>query len=83
MFFGEGTHLFHFGATCFDPSGGTENAMVLLAEGVARFDIVVEKAAVIDDAGDDVDVVLLGGGQAKVARPRLQRVQDDHGPIDE
>ena len=44
VFVGEGTHLFHFAAASFDPAGRAKDAMVLLAEGMAGFYVVMEKA---------------------------------------
>jgi hypothetical protein len=48
--------------------------MVLLAELMPRFDVVVEQASVIDDAGDEVDLMRDRSGQHEVSGPRLQRV---------
>src|SRR5687767_7948000 len=57
--------------------------MVLLAELVPRLDVIMEESAVINDAGDDLDVMLLRGGQRKATRPRLQGIKDDHRPIEQ
>ena len=57
--------------------------MIARCELVARFHIVVEKAAVIHDPRYDFRSGFLRGRKAKAARPRLQWVEDDHGPIDQ
>ena len=51
-------------------------------ERVAGKHVVVEKAAVVDDARDQLDPVLARRRQAQLARPRLERVEDDHRPVD-
>ena len=65
-----------------DPAGRPEGAVVVLGERVARQDVVVEEPAVVDDARDQPDVRLERGRQAQLARPRLERVEDDHRPVD-
>jgi hypothetical protein len=42
----------------------------------------VEQAAVVDHARDQLHVVALGGGEHQLARPRLERVEDHHRPVD-
>ena len=44
--------------------------------------VVVEQPAVVDDAGDQLHAVALGGRQHQLARPRLERVEDHHRPVD-
>ena len=80
---GEGAHAVELSVASFDPTGGAEGAVILLAELVARFHVVVEEAAVIDDARDDVDVELRRGGQAQAAGPGFERVENNHRPVDE
>ena len=72
MFFGDGAHVVEFFVSGFDPTGGPKSAMVLRAELVARFDIVVKKAAVIDDPRDEVDFMLGCGGLKKKPCTSLQ-----------
>ena len=43
----------------------------------------MENAAVIDHACDELDLVTEGRRENQSAGPRLQRAQDDHGPVDE
>jgi hypothetical protein len=57
--------------------------MVVLGKGVAGPDVVPEEPAVVDHARDDVDAVALRRGQHELPRPRLERVEDDHRPVDE
>ena len=45
--------------------------------------VVVEKTAVIDDPRYDFGSGFFRGRKAKAARPRLQRIEDDHGPVDQ
>ena len=66
-----------------DPAVGAERAVVARREGVAGLDVVPEQAAVVDDARHDVDVVLARGAQAQLGRPGLERVEDDHRPVDQ
>jgi hypothetical protein len=39
--------------------------------------------AVVDDARDDRDVVARGGVERELAGPRLERVEDEHRPVDQ
>jgi hypothetical protein len=68
---GDGLHPFDFCAAFLDPTGGTEGAMVLFSEAVARADITVEQSSVVDHAGDYLDAVFLGGIEAQGAWPGL------------
>ena len=43
----------------------------------------MEQTAVIDHAGEDFNIVLLGGGEHMLAGPGLEGIEDDHGPIHE
>src|SRR6185436_6316694 len=71
----------HSGIAGLHPTGGTECPMILLAEFVTWLDVVVEEPAVVDHARDELYCVLRGGRQTKTTRPRLQRVQNHHRPI--
>ena len=62
---------------------GPEAAVVAARELVARQHVVPEQAAVVDDARDDPHAVALGGGQRQLARPGLQRPEDQHRPVDQ
>ena len=62
------------------PSG--RNARGRARENVAVADVVVEQAAVVDDARDQAHVVLRGGLEHELSGPRLERVEDDHRPVD-
>ena len=67
----------------FDPAGRTESTMVASWQACAGPQIVVKDSAVVDNAGDDFDVVLDGCVETKPAGPVLERVEDDHCPIDD
>ena len=56
--------------------------MVLCAEGMAGKDVVMKQSAVIDHARDQIDVMLACRRKAKLTGPGLQRIEDDHCPID-
>ena len=56
--------------------------MVVLGEGVAGGDVAPEDAAVVDDPGDQLDVVANGGVEGHLAGPGLEGVEDDHRPVD-
>ena len=43
----------------------------------------MEQAAVVDDARDQAHVVRGGGVEHELAGPRLERVEDDHRPVDQ
>ena len=47
-----------------------------------RPQVAPEEAAVVDDPGDHVDPVLGGRLEGELARPRLERVEDHHRPVD-
>ena len=44
--------------------------------------VAPEEAAVVDDPGDHPDAVLGRRVEAELARPGLERVEDDHRPVD-
>ena len=46
-------------------------------------DVVPEQAAVVDHARDELHAVLARRGQDELARPRLERVEDHHRPLDQ
>jgi hypothetical protein len=56
--------------------------VVALGELVARPHVVVEQPAVVDDAGDQPHVVAARRVEHQLARPRLERVEDHHRPVD-
>ena len=57
--------------------------MILRAEFVSGANVIMEESTVIDDAGDNLNIIFAGCGKTKSAGPRLQRVQNDHGPINQ
>ena len=57
--------------------------MVARAELVPGADVVVEQAAVVDDARDHPHAGRGGGAERELARPRLERVEDQHRPVDQ
>ena len=57
--------------------------MVARPESVPGGDIVVEDAAVVDDPGDHAHARGRCRAQGELARPRLERVEDQHRPIDQ
>src|SRR5437899_7599770 len=57
--------------------------MILRTKFVSGADIIVKESAIIDDTSDDLNIIFAGSGKTKSARPRLERIQNDHGPIDQ
>src|SRR5438874_13385055 len=83
MGFGDHAHSIDFFGTRFDPSSGTKCPVITRRKLVARFDVVVKKTAVIDHPRDDFRSGLLRGRKAETTGPRLERIENDHGPIDQ
>src|SRR6266542_6882316 len=79
----DGTHPVHPGQARLDPARGPEQAMVTLAESVAGSHIVVEQPAVIDHAGDNLDLMFDSRRQAEAPRPRFEWMEDDHRPVEQ
>ena len=69
-------------AALADPPRGAERAVVLIRQVALVRDVAVEDAAVVDHPRDGADVVPLQGREHQPGRPRLERVEDDHGPVD-
>ena len=57
--------------------------MVVRRERVPGQHVVVEQAAVVDDARDQRDVVVARGLEHELARPGLERVEDHHRPVEQ
>ena len=57
--------------------------MVALREQALVRHVVVEQPAVVDDAREHLHAVALAGGQREPAGPGLQRVEDQHRPVDQ
>ena len=67
-----------------DPAFRPVSAVVAGLEAVlGAADVVVEDAAVIDDAGHHLDAVFLTGRQGQSDGPGLQRIENEHRPVDE
>src|SRR3954447_26881739 len=56
--------------------------MVALRQLGLRRHVVPEDAAVVDHPGDHLDLVASCRLEAELPRPRLERVEDDHRPVD-
>ncbi len=80
---GDRAHPLQPGAAGLDPAGGAEAAMVVWGQLLSGQDVVVEQPAVVDDARDHLDAGARGGIEAQLARPRLERVEDHHRPVDQ
>ncbi len=65
-----------------DPARRAKAAVVGARELVAGGEVAVEEPAVVHDAGDHLHALALGRGEHQLARPRLERVEDDHRPVD-
>src|SRR6266850_2034343 len=76
-------HFVHPHIAGFHPSGRPKSAVILRPEFVARAHIVMKQPAIVDDAGNYLDVVFARSRKAETAWPRFQRIEDDHGPIDD
>jgi hypothetical protein len=82
MALGDGSEQLEFGDGGLYPTCRSKRPMVGLAEAVSGTDVVVENAAVIYHACDELDFVTDGRGEDQIARPWLQGAQNDHGPVD-
>ena len=58
-------------------------AVIGLAERALVGHVVVEEPAVVDDAREHAHAVALAGRQRQPPRPRLERVEDQHRPVDQ
>lgn len=63
MEFRDGAEVIEFIAGRFDPSGRSERSMIGGAEDMARADVSVEEAPVVDDASNQLDIVMMGRGK--------------------
>ena len=66
-----------------DPARGAVAAVVGLAQRALVRHVVVEEPAVVDDAREHAHAVALAGRQREPARPGLERVEDQHRPVDQ
>src|SRR5207247_3155603 len=80
---GNGPHFIELRSAGFDPTRGPKRAMILRAELVTGPHVVMEQTAIINHARDDFDALLLRSRKNKAARPRFERVENDHRPIDQ
>ena len=48
-----------------------------------RLHVVVEQAAVIHDARDEVHLMFHRGGQHETAGPGFERIQNNHRPVEQ
>jgi hypothetical protein len=75
---------FGFFHAVLDPAFRSVGPVVAGFELVAgQAEIAVKHAAVIDHAGHHLDAVFLAGGQRESHRPGLERIENEHRPIDE
>ena len=66
-----------------DPARRPEQTMIRTHEHRLVEQRIVEEPAVVDDPGKHPHVVLGAGGQGEPGGPGLERVQDQHGPVDQ
>lgn len=69
--------------TAFDPTIGSVGAVVTGFEFVIGLQFIIEDAAVIEHAGHEIDAELVGAIENRTHGPRFERIQNDHGPVDE
>src|SRR5687767_14728254 len=77
------TQFFEPGISFLDPAGRAKCPMIACAESMTRLHVIMKKAPVIDNAGDQFDLLLAGGWQHQRTRPRLERVKNDHRPVEQ
>ena len=70
-------------AAGLDPACRAKVPVVLGKEFLAGEDVVEEQPAVVDDPRDHAHVAGRRGGEAQLTGPRLQRIEDDHRPVDQ
>ncbi len=80
---GDGPHQLEPLAAALDPAVRSEAAVVLTCQLLARQQVVEEQAAVIDHARDHLDLGGRGGIEAQLPGPGLERVEDDHRPVEQ
>jgi hypothetical protein len=80
---GDRAHPIELPAPGLHPPLRTEAAVVAAREHVTGVHIVVEQPAVVHDPGYDADVEAGRRVQHELAGPRLERVEDDHRPVDQ
>ena len=83
MALGDGSEQLEFGDGGLYPTCRSKRPMVGLAEAVSGTDVIMENAAVIDHACDELDLVTEARREHQLAGPWLQGAQNDHGPVDE
>jgi hypothetical protein len=66
-----------------DPARRAELAVVALGHRQAGAQVVVEEAAVVEDAREDLHVMGRGRRQRQLTGPWLERVEDQHRPVDD
>ena len=84
VFFREREHAVRFFHAVLDPALGPVSPVVAGFELVAgKREIAVKHSAVVHDAGHHLDAVFLAGGKREADGPRLQRIENEHRPIDQ
>ena len=84
VFFGKGPHALRLFHAVLNPAFGSVGAMIAGLEFMAReAEIAMEDAAVIHHTRHNLDPVLLARGQGQSDRPRFERIENEHGPVDE
>ena len=66
-----------------DPALGPEAAVVVPLEAVPGEHVVVEEPAVVHHPREHLHVVPHGGVERQLAGPGLERVEDQHRPVDQ
>src|SRR6476659_4577223 len=67
----------------FDPAGGPKSPMIARCKLMTGLHVIMEKPAIIHHPGDDFHSRFLRRGKGEMARPRLERIEDDHRPVDQ
>ena len=79
---GHGAHGLHPAPAVGHPARGAERAVVAARQLVLGPQVVPEQPAVVDNPGDDLHVLRRRSVEHELPRPGLERVEDDHRPVD-
>ena len=83
MAFGDRANALEPVASGLHPAVRAEAAVIAGRKLVPGEHVVVKEPAVVHDAGDYAHPVTSGGVEGELSRPGLERVEDQHGPVDQ
>src|SRR5204862_5783032 len=80
---GDGTHALELREPRLNPASRPKPAMVAAREAPVNRNVPPEEPAVVHDPRDHANVVLGRRPETELGGPRLERVEDDHRPVDQ